>query len=267
MGKQFVKHNDSSHWYQVDADGTVKSRYDATLREARKEYLFVSPTTIEKDIRANPTLARWIKNEVAKAFVANPRGPYETDENYATRCLNISDSIAKDAAAFGTALHDAIENYPARPSDPKIIPFYEAYLPWHEYNVAETVANEIMLADTDIGVAGRCDRIIMHKQHGLTIVDYKTQKVKDKPAFYSNFPRQLSFYAKAYQKKLMLPEPPRIMSAVLNSLAPSPVAEKLYSREEQDAAYSEFLAQVYLWCCEKKLWNGTKKNWKPVFFT
>lgn len=258
--KQFVKDFSSSHYYQLTDDGQVVPQYEATLREARKLKLFPSPTTIEKDIRANPTLARWIKNEVAKAFVGNPRFPGEDEETYAARCLAISDSIAKDAAKKGTAIHDAIEH--GYTSDPAIKPFLDAYLPWQDDNVESTVAKEASLADDRIGVAGRVDRIIMHKQHGLVIVDYKTQKVKKTANFYESFPRQLSLYSGAYQH-MHGGELPRIMSVVIDSQTPSLPIEKLYTREEQENAHLEFLTQAWLWFNERDFWPVGR--WNPSF--
>lgn len=256
---QFVKAESSSHWYLVEGR-SITPQHDATLREARKLKLFPSPTTIEKDIRANPALARWIKNEVAKAFVENPRLPEEADDAYASRCLEISDSIAREAAKRGTAIHDAIER--GYSSDPIIQPFYDAYLPWHSANVEQTIDTEASLADTRIGVAGRVDRIIRHPAHGIVILDYKTQRIRKTAAFYESFPRQLAFYAEAY-RNTNGGELPRIMSVVIDSQTPSTPVAKLYTPEEQQASYREFLCQAWLWSNERDFWPAG--YWAPNF--
>ncbi len=261
--QQFVKEETSSHWYHVALDGTVTARHDADLRVARKEKLYASPTTVEKDVRANLVLARWIKNQVAKAFVNNPRLPGEFDDAYASRILTIADSVRDEAAIKGTALHDAIET--GGTSDINLAPFYEAYLPWHEENIDLSIGSEVKMADDKIGVAGTVDRIVMHKKHGLCILDYKTQKVKEgKPGFYESFPRQLSFYAGAYHRKHGVL--PRIMSVVIDSQVPTRPYDKLYTPEEQQAAYNEFLCHVFLWCSSKGkdgYWPVGK--WQPEF--
>jgi hypothetical protein len=258
--QQFVKEETSSHWYFAMPDGTVLPRHDADLRIARKEKLFPSPTTIEKDIRANPVLNRWIKNQVAKAFVNNPRLPEEQDDAYAARILTISDSVRDEAAIRGTALHAAIET--GGTDDMVLAPFYQAYIPWHNDNIDLTIGSEVKMADLQLGVAGTVDRIVQHKQHGLCILDYKTQKVKKgKAAFYESFPRQLSFYAGAYYRKHNVL--PRIMSVVIDSQVPSRPQEKLYTLEEQAQAYAEFQSHVFLWCSDRDYWPTGR--WSPSF--
>jgi hypothetical protein len=259
--RQFVKVNTAAHWYGVDlATNLVVPRYEATLREARKEGLYPSPTTIEKDIRANPVLARWIKNETAKAFVENPRNPGESDDGYAARCLDIADRIAREAAKKGVGIHDAIEHEGT--TDPVILPFYEAYIPWRDDHIEYTIGQETMLADRRIGVAGRVDKIVQHRQHGRVILDWKTQRVRKKPEFYDSFPRQLSFYAEA-DKETNGGILPRIMSVVIDSQNPSRPYEKLYTPEEQAAAYKEFLCHSWLWFNERDFWPVGK--WSPSF--
>lgn len=261
--QQFVKEETSAHWYKLTNDGEVVPFHDADLRTARKELLFPSPTTIEKQVRANPQLDRWIKNQVAKSFVNNPRLDGETDEAYAARVLTIADSGRDEAALRGTAIHAAIER--GGTDDPVIAPFYAAYLPWHTANVDTDIGSEVKMADPVIGVAGTVDRIVMHRQHGLTILDYKTQKVKaGKAAFYDSFPRQLSFYAGAYRRKHGIL--PRIMSLVIDSQVPSAPYEKLYTPEEQEDAYREFLCHAWLWCnshAKGGYWPAGR--WQPEF--
>ena len=261
QGQQnFVKEETSAHWYKVMPDGSVVEQHDADLRRARKEKLFPSPTSIEKEVRANPVLSRWIKNQVAKAFVNNPRLEGEDDQPYAERILKLADGVRDNAADLGTRIHAAIENDGT--SDPAILPFYEAYLPWHADNIETTIGSEVKLADETIGVAGKVDRIVQHKQHGLVILDYKTKKVRDgKAEFYDSFSRQLSFYAGAYRR--MHGVLPRIMSVVIDSKNPSRPYDKLYSMEEQQEAYIEFLSHVWLWCSSKDYWPAGK--WNPSF--
>ena len=262
--QNFVKQDTSAHWYQLMPDGSLLSRHEAGLKEARVDHLYASPTSIEKDIRANPALLRWIKNEIAKAFVNNPRLDHESDQLYAERIMLLADGVRDNAAIRGTAIHDAIEHDGC--SDPFINQFYLAYKPWHDENVLETLGSEVKMHDSRIGVAGTVDRIVQHKVHGLTILDYKTQLIKEgkKASFYDNFPRQLSFYAECY--KLKHGFRPRIMSVVIDSQNPSRPVEKLYTQEEQDAAYMEFLCHVWLFCNSKPMggfWPVGK--WKPSF--
>lgn len=261
--QNFVKADESAHWYCLNPDGTVEARHDATLREARKFLLYPSPTSIEKDVRANPMLARWLKNELAKAFINNPRMRDEADDAYAARIFAIADSKRDAAAIRGTAIHKAIED--GGTNDPEIVPFWEKYRLWDIENVAETYHREFKIADPRIGVAGTVDRVVQHRKHGLVIMDYKTQKVRDgKAAFYESFPRQLSFYAGAYANKYG--STPRIMSVVLDSQVASDPQEKLYEPEEQAQAYKEFLCGAWLWFGSKgKEGYWPVGKWAPVF--
>lgn len=261
---QLVKDNNNSHWYELLPSGDVVPQYEATLREARKLGYYISPTTVEKDTMANPTLARWLKNEIAKAFVTNARMAGETDESYAARCLEASDEISKRAREKGTSIHEAIENHPTPPSDLELEPYFRHFDNWFSGQFSGTVSAETMLADSIIGVAGRVDRIAIHNIYGPTIIDFKTQNVrKGKPVFYSSFPRQLAFYAQAYARKHHLDVPPRIMSVIIDSNGPAPVHPKVYTPEEQQGAYDEFLCLLWLWCRERDYWPGTLGRWNP----
>lgn len=262
---QLIKHQESSHWYQYQPDGTVVPQYDATLREARKQNLFISPTSIEKDIMANPQLTRWIKNEIAKAFVLNPRIPGETDENYATRCLLASDSVSKEARERGTRFHTMAENYPAAPTDEELAQPYLYFKEWYTKEFGDNMGeSELMLADPAIGVAGRTDRIVAHPVYGPMVLDFKTQSVKKSPTFYDSFPRQLSFYAKAYAKQKGLDATPRIMSVLIDTNNNGIIHTKLYTQQEQQDAYREFLCLVWLWCRSKDYWPGKGGKWEPI---
>ena len=262
---QFVKHNESSHWYELTSTGEIVPQYDATL-EARKFNYFISPTSIEKDIIANPALTRWIKNEIAKAFVSTPRLQGESDDSYAQRCLTKSDQISTNAREKGTAIHAAIEGYPNPPGN-EYDSYYSSFKDWFENQFSEKISSEIMLANPYIGVAGRCDLIARHKELGPVIIDVKTQNVRKSPTFYDSFPRQLSFYAMAYGLRNG-GQVPRIMSLIVDSNAPhviEPKHVKLYTREEQGHAWREFLSIVWLWCRERDFWPGSAKEWRPVF--
>lgn len=247
-----IKQDESSHWYQVMDDGSVEARHDAGLREARKHNLYASPTSIEKDIRANPLLANWLKNELAKAFLRLPRLGNESDADYVARVVKAADSRRDTSATLGTAIHKAIEDEGT--NDPQLQPFYQAYAEWATVNVDQTISRELKIADTRIGVAGTVDRVIRHKEHGLTVIDFKTQRVKDgKAAFYESFPRQLSFYAAAYAYKNSVPIP-RIMSVVMDSQKAGAPQTKLYTPEQQQQSYKEFLCHVWLWSSVKNHW-------------
>jgi len=163
----------STHWYHRSPDGTVTSRYDADLRVARKENLYPSVTTVEKQIRANGQLGQWITRETIKACCEYPKFDFEDMKDYVARIEKASGKIAETAADFGTRLHDALEWYPQIPMDPQIQPYFDKYAVWHEANILETISSETMLANPLIGVAGKMDKLVVHKDHGRVLVDFK----------------------------------------------------------------------------------------------
>lgn len=243
----------NGHWYFRAPDGTVTSRYDADLRIARKEGLYPSVTTVEKNIRANGQLGAWITRETIKACVEYPKMEWEDIKDYTARIEKASGKIAETAADFGTRLHDALEFYPQMPLDAQIQPYFDRYAAWHEANVLETISSETMLANPLIGVAGKMDKLLVHKEHGRCLVDFKSQSVKAKPNFYSSWARQLAFYAKTYSMQFNC-EVPRIMSIIIDSNEPKAPVAHLWSQEDQDQGWNEFVLQAWLWAAEKDYW-------------
>lgn len=254
------------HWYQVEKDGTVKSRYDADLRLARKENLYCSVTSVEKQVRANPQLGQWITRETVKACCEYPKMEWEDMKDYCARIEKASGKIAETAADFGTRLHDALENYPQMPLDPQIQPFFDKYAVWHEPNILETISSETMLANTEIGVAGKMDKLVVHKEYGRVLVDFKSQNVKARPAFYSSWSRQLSFYARTYAQQFKC-EVPRIMSLVIDSNTPKAPVAHLWSQEDQEQGWVEFVLQAWLWAAERDHWPAGKWSVADVLLT
>jgi len=245
-----------SHWYKPNPDGTITTHHDSDLRDARKMGLYCSITTIEKAIRVNPGLTRWIEGEIIKATIAYPKMEWEDLKAYVDRIKKASGKIAETAADFGTRLHDALQHFPQYPMDLQIIPYFEKYAAWHDANIVEIIGSELVLANDQIAVAGTLDKVVRHKTHGLLVIDYKSQDVKAKPAFYSSWARQLSFYAKTWAKKNCC-ETPRLMSLIVDSNEPKAPIAQLWSDEDAEKAWKETVAHAWLWAAERDFWaNG-----------
>lgn len=256
----------SGHYYLIQPDGSAEARHDATLREARKEGLAASVTTIMKQTRANNALLAWLKGQIVKAVEQNPRMVGELDDAYHRRIETASSQKATDAAAFGTALHDALEHYPKPCKDPCLSPWVEAFEPWFNDTIECVWKSELRMGDPRIGVAGTMDAIGMHKQGFMVCWDYKTQGVKDgkKPTFYESWPEQLAFYAKCYQFLNGLPETPRCMSVVINSSKPERPVDKLWEVDEIQDAWRRFLCTAWIFSSQQKMgghWPCGK--WNP----
>jgi hypothetical protein len=256
------------HWYAPQPDGSVIARHDATLREARKEGLYPSVTTVNKSVRANGQLIAWLKGEIVRAVEGNPRFSGESDDDYHRRIDTASSQKASDAADFGTALHDAIEHYPNPCKDARLQPWLDAFAPWYHDNIDCAWGQEVRMCDTRIGIAGTMDFIGVHKQHGVIVADWKTAGVKKgKPSFYDSWPEQLAFYAKASQFIRGLPETPRCMSVVINRNEPERPYEKLWTNEEIQEAWRRFLCTAYTYFSSQKMggfWPATGKPWNPA---
>ena len=83
-----VKTSASGHWYQCRA-GDAKPQHDADLRVARKEFLYPSVTSIDKDSFVNPGLDRWKMNEVLSAAAETYKQPHESVEDYCQRIYDL----------------------------------------------------------------------------------------------------------------------------------------------------------------------------------
>lgn len=254
----------SSHWYQLDASGAIAPAHDIDLRTARKIRAFPSITTILKE-RANPALETWKQNQLFDAISKNKKKRGETEEEYRQRIAEIAGKTGKDAADFGTRLHDALDIFPQTTIDTELAPYIDAFAPSYHKHVKQRVASEIMLADSELGVAGRTD-LIAETEWGLAIIDYKTSKFRGKTAsFWESYKVQLAFYAKAYQKTMGLAKPPVMVNVGINSEKPMEPTWKVYTVDEQEAAYAEFLSIAFLWFSTKDYWPTTQTRWNAHF--
>lgn len=253
-----IKFDNSSHWYSVDGE----PMHDADLRVARKNGLYGSVTSIDKDSFTNAFLERWKMEQLIQACVDNQRMPHEDVEQYAQRIYDISNNKARAAAEFGKEIHDAMDNYPAEPKS-HLLPWFEEFSKFYQANIVGKIASEAVLLDHDICVAGRCDFIGLGGApvNGKMIVDWKSQDVKtDKkgrktPNFYDSWVRQLAFYAVAEAKGSgEFPFIPQCMSVIIDSNQGGGIYHKVWPHQEIIDAYENFVAGAWLWCRKRDYW-------------
>jgi hypothetical protein len=172
-----VKPEQSSHWYSQD--GTP--RYDATLREARKELLLPSVTTVIKEI-ANPGLEAWKQEQIILSALTLPRKEKETDDEFAKRVIDDSRSQAVDAAQLGSKLHDLAEHYLRGESvsvEKKLMEYWYPMRVFFEKIKLEPLLIEEPLVNTEYGYAGRVD--VLAKRNGVVeTIDLKTSRTNPK---------------------------------------------------------------------------------------
>ncbi len=248
------------HWYRKD--GTPS--HDSTLRDARKELLYRSVTSIDKEMFKNEGLERYkIMSLAAAAFLNYPQ-PHESVKDYTKRVWDISCEKAEEAASFGTKVHNAIDAWPTPPPD-DVSAYVHQVAAWQDENITEILSSEKTLVCHWLGVAGRMDRRVIHKTYGPCVLDFKTQDVKvddkgrKKPAFWDSYVRQLAFYAATdARNEGRYPSIDNCLSVVIDSNAPDKPFEHLWPKEEVWTAYEDFVIEVYRWCKNKGYWPAGK---------
>lgn len=248
---------DSAHWYQRDgvACHTVPAAKDGqprptTLRDARKLGLVPSVTNI-LGVIAKPELTAWLQEQAVMAALTLPRQPGETEDDFARRVVADSQSTRDTAADFGTAFHHGAERVahtlevdPAHPA----AAWLRLYRDWFQANALTVHWTEKVLVHQEWGFAGTADLLIEHAVHGLTLVDFKTTKIKAgvKAKPYSTWCYQLAAYRRA------LGQPVRCLNLIVNSLEPAAPIEHVWSESDTARGWAAFEAARRLWCIEKR---------------
>lgn len=255
-----IRFRDSCHWYTKEG----KAQHDASLREARKEFLYPSVTSIDKATFPNPFLEKWKIEQMGIAAAENPRQPHESSLQYAQRVYELSCEKAFVAAEFGKKVHKGLELWPAAP-EASILPWWIHFDKWMQDHQAVFISNEVKVLHHGIGVAGQMD--LKCTLAGIrSIVDYKTQDVKiddkgrKKPAFYDSWVRQLAFYEQADRIEHGHVDPSQCVSLIIDSNDGGLIYEKFWTKEEIQAAYEEFVAGSWLFFRERNYWP-TGKPW------
>jgi hypothetical protein len=246
----------SRHWYVKSQTGDIEESYGLGIRDARKLKAFISPTSLMQEVRATPfQLVRWQRKQLAVACINNPKIASETEDEYYERVNSLSYSISESAANFGSSIHDMAEKYPARPPSSILMPWYHEFVSWHDSHIAQDWANEMKVLDSDLGVAGKLDRLVVLKEgNSHAVVDFKTQSIKDRVYYGESWPKQLSFYANAVRKMKSLHENPVCLSVIIDSNSPSKFITKRWSTEEINEAYVDFIIETWLWSKDNSHW-------------
>ena len=256
--------SENAHWHRRDGEplhSVPSAKGDprpTTLRDARKLGLLPSVTNI-LGVIAKPELVEWKMTQAVLAALTLPRRPGESEDDFAKRVVEDAQSRVKTAADFGSAFHagaehvaETLEVDPAGP--------YAAWLglhrDWYQANCVRMVWTERVLVNPEFGYAGTADLLVEHQQHGLTLVDYKTQSFSAKatedggreawrPRRYPSWCQQLAAYRRAIGK------PMACMNVIVNSAEPSAPVEHLWTEDELRAGWESFEAALVIWRNEK----------------
>jgi hypothetical protein len=252
---------DAAHWYQRDgqpchcvaATGTGLPR-PTTLRDARKLSLLPSVTNI-LGVIAKPELTAWLQEQAVMAALTLPRLEGETEDAFARRVVEDSQTTRDGAAEFGTAYHAGAERIARTLEVDTLNPaadWLRHYRVWYQSNAAVLNWTEKVLVNRATGYAGTADLFIDHAVHGPTLVDLKTMKGASRTGDssralkpYKSWCYQLAAYRKAMGQRVTC------MNLIVNSNEPSAPIEYVWNEAEMDAGLEAFEAAHKLWTIEK----------------
>lgn len=251
----------SEHYYTR----TGQAAYGANIREARKQGLLPSVTTIG-NAASNYTLEQWkIRNGISVCIdtllglidekvhpeVFRDMADEQTRSQYIEQVAQEAGNVAKKAAEFGTEIHSGAEAQLLGGDWDQDNPTLVKLATWVEENVEEVIWAEETLLDPLGGFAGRADALFRHSKHGIVLADFKTRKMamsngKYQARTYSSDIRQLAAYASCLKPQ------PRVLSVLINSVEPMAPVEKLWTEEAQAEGLKIFRALAEYWRADKK---------------
>lgn len=246
---------ENAHWYRRDGEplhSVLSAKGEprpTTLRDARKLGLLPSVTNVLGVIN-KPELVEWKMTQAVLAALTLPRVAGEDLGVFAKRVVEDAQSQVKGAAEFGSAFHAGAEqvakSLEVDPAGP-----YAAWLnlhrAWFQANCVRVVWTERVLVNVELGYAGTADLLVEHQAHGLTLVDYKTQGVKEGKTAraYGSWCLQLAAYRHAIGR------PMACLSVIVNSAEPTAPVEHIWGEEELRSGLESFEAALVIWRNEK----------------
>lgn len=261
-----IKTRDDPHWYDLAGN----PRHSAGLREARKENLLPSVTTV-LGVWPKQILETYKIEQAIKACFEVTRGLDETMECYIQRIYDHSTEHRKATAAFGKRIHSACEYVNLNNGE---VPVLEkdierhvlAYRDWYLKNVKTVFSAETVAVNSLLGFAGTYDLaaeiLDIDNVFIPSIADIKTQNWKDKPRpnIYDTWQFQLAAYAKTLNDYI----PGLIrggVSIVINS-DPNAADDRLLYVHRWDWAHyptalRKFMACLALWRENKNFYYGS----------
>jgi len=207
-----VARETASHWYDRNgvpchhvpyADKKKAGQMRPTmLTDARKLGLLPSVTNIVKGGLPNENLTAWRIEQAIMAALTLPRMEGEELDVFARRVVEDSERTASDAAAIGTAIHLAIEEYLTAgtpPHDEQVAKYWPLIRAWLDANIEKVGFAEQRIVGN--GYAGTVDLYcvpkgpLMDACGGSVLIDFKTRNpYKGKFSWYPTDIAQLEAY-------------------------------------------------------------------------
>lgn len=200
---EFIKQKNSGHFYNKDGERVPGS----TLKEARKDNLFPSVTTV-MNIVHKEQLEIWKREQILKASIEVNQAIDETEEEYVKRVIVESDNLSRDARDWGKIVHQHVEDYLegkkiiTKDMAPRTLLAFDNLVKWIDENLIKG-ETEKSLCSTEHRFGGTPDWFGETESNGFAVLDWKTQGVKkrfmkrkqiweEKPVFYPEHIIQLA---------------------------------------------------------------------------
>ena len=257
---RIFKPRNDAHWYNGSGTSchTVPGKdgmdRNTTLRDARKLNLYPSVTTVIGGVLVNRGLAIWMQNIILEAAFSLPPQTNANDfEEYGRRVKLDADEFGKVAREFGSKLHNEIDQFNRNMIAHRIheihgesAPWMEKYRDWFDENITEVISSEETVVNPEFGYAGTMDLVADHKEHGIVVIDFKTQKFKNgKVNFYDSWNYQLAAYSKC------VPGYPQTLNVAIDSSEASAPVEKLWTAQESKRGWDVFRRACEIWQLQK----------------
>ena len=242
------KGSSGGHWYSTSGLPTHSQSdgKNTTLAHARKQNLLPSVTTIIGQLE-KPQLTKWKADRCIAQSFDNPPREGEDVRSYKGRIIQSLKDEQTEVRDFGTKIHKALEDVNSGTfdslKDPDLFPFIEPFIRWQMKRVKSVKAAEQVVVNVKHGYGGTLDLhcVLFREDRPVTIVDYKTQNIKEKVRFYPEYGYQLAAYRKCFQPI------PQCMSLVINSNEPAEPIEKIWTAKEMQASWRIFKRLCKIW--------------------
>jgi len=232
---------ESAHWYT----GSGEPRHDATLREARKEQLYPSVTSVLA-IKEKPQLTNWKIGQMVAQALTMTRNPGENDFMFLKRVEEADWAERAKAPDLGTAVHSELAFYIMNRKRN-----VEVGIDIHD--TCDWIAKHILFVG---GVEqrfvspwgfGGCIDYIGAVDERPAMVDWKTQAVKKEPAFYDEWCWQLAAYAHASKEY----RHHDLYSVIIDTAHPGCYAQK-WGEEDVRRGWQGFQGLLEAWFADRK---------------
>lgn len=258
--KQHFYLRDGSPLFEVPNASNPGTMRPSNIADARKADAVPSVTTVLRII-AKEAVNVWEKNNLILAAMTLPDADWtprsgESMNDVAKRIVGEAENLRDSAADTGTAIHALCETWckaRVETEDPNLAPLMAPWYRWAEENVEEVIATEKRVVGE---YGGTIDAIIRHKKHGLVIVDWKSQRIKNgKAVFYPEWIEQLAAYHDLYYWSTEDGPDLGVMSVVIGSTTPH-VEERLWTHKEGQDGLLVFQAAFAIW--------KVRNNWRTA---